>query len=494
MAVSLALIIILGLSADYLFKKMKLPGLVGMLIVGILAGPYVLGMMSPDMMNVSADFRKIALIVILLRAGFELRRDALHRVGRAAVLMSAIPALTEMGGVILVAPKLLHITYLEAAILGTILAAVSPAVVVPLMIDFMDRGRGSEKGIPTLILGASSLDDVFVIVLFTVFLGMYGGEQGNILLQLADIPISIVLGIIVGLIPGYFLYKLFSKYDWAPPKRTMIVMGVAIVLTWLETVCEEHVPIASLLGVMAIGFIILEKSEPIAHLISQKLKKLWVCAELLLFALVGAQVNIHVAWKAGLAGTLVIIVGLIFRSVGTYLSLLGTPFDLKERLFCIVAYIPKATVQAAIGAVPLAAGVASGEVILAVAVLSILLTAPIGAIGIMIFGEKVLDYGETSVYKFKQLREKLALPHVGERVRSKQSGKVWKVIEQKELWLKKAPAADDPHASPQIIPAIALRYWGEQTSPGPNQGKTLTYQYTSKDPSFEENWEILYDW
>ena len=494
MAVSLALIIILGLSADYLFKKMKLPGLVGMLIVGILAGPYVLGMMSPDMMNVSADFRKIALIVILLRAGFELRRDALHRVGRAAVLMSAIPALTEMGGVILVAPKLLHITYLEAAILGTILAAVSPAVVVPLMIAFMDRGRGSEKGIPTLILGASSLDDVFVIVLFTVFLGMYGGEQGNILLQLADIPISIVLGIIVGLIPGYFLYKLFSKYDWAPPKRTMIVMGVAIVLTWLETVCEEHVPIASLLGVMAIGFIILEKSEPIAHLISQKLKKLWVCAELLLFALVGAQVNIHVAWKAGLAGTLVIIVGLIFRSVGTYLSLLGTPFDLKERLFCIVAYIPKATVQAAIGAVPLAAGVASGEVILAVAVLSILLTAPIGAIGIMIFGEKVLDYGETSVYKFKQLREKLALPHVGERVRSKQSGKVWKVIEQKELWLKKAPAADDPHASPQIIPAIALRYWGEQTSPGPNQGKTLTYQYTSKDPSFEENWEILYDW
>ena len=211
-------------------------------------------------MKVSGDFRKIALIVILLRAGFELRRDALRRVGRAAVIMSALPAVFEIAGVMLVAPKLLHMTYLEAAILGSILAAVSPAVVVPLMIDYMDRGRGSEKGIPTMILGASSLDDVFVIVLFTVFLGMYGGEQGNILLQLADIPISIVLGIIVGIIPGYFLYLLFTKYDWRPPKRTMIVMGVAIILTWLEVVCEEHVPVASLLGVMAIGFIILEKS------------------------------------------------------------------------------------------------------------------------------------------------------------------------------------------------------------------------------------------
>ncbi|OEU60401.1 MAG: potassium transporter, partial [Desulfobacterales bacterium PC51MH44] len=382
MALSIAFIIILGLGADYLFKRIKLPGLIGMLIIGVLSGPYVLSFMSPEMMKVSGDFRKIALIVILLRAGFELRRDALRRVGRAAVIMSAVPAIFEIVGVMLVAPKLLHMTYLEAAILGSILAAVSPAVVVPLMIDFMDRGRGSKKGIPTMVLGASALDDVFVIVLFTVFLGMYGGEQTNILIKLSGIPVSIVLGIIVGLIPGYFLYKLFTKYDWHPPKRTMIVMGIAIVLTWLEAVCEEHVPVASLLGVMAIGFIILEKSEPIAHIISQKLKKLWIFAELLLFVLVGAQVNIHVAWKAGLAGTLVIFIGLIFRSVGTYLSLMGTPFDWKERLFCVVAYIPKATVQAAIGAVPLAAGVASGEVILAVAVLSILLTAPIGAIGI----------------------------------------------------------------------------------------------------------------
>ncbi|MGB6011604.1 MAG: cation:proton antiporter, partial [Desulfobacterales bacterium] len=305
MAFSLALIIILGLAADYLFKRLQLPGLIGMLIVGVLVGPYVLNFMSPEMMGVSGDFRKIALIVILLRAGFELRRDALRRVGRAAVIMSAVPAVFEIGGIMLVAPRLLNITYLEAAILGSILAAVSPAVVVPLMIDFMDRGRGAKKGIPTLILGASSLDDVFVIVLFTVFLGMYGGNQGNIFIQLAEIPISITLGIIVGIIPGYFLYRLFTKYDWRPPKRTMMVMGVAIILTWLEAILEGHVPVASLLGVMAIGFVILEKSEPIAHIISQKLKKLWIFAELLLFVLVGAQVNIHVAWKAGLAGTLV---------------------------------------------------------------------------------------------------------------------------------------------------------------------------------------------
>jgi NhaP-type Na+/H+ or K+/H+ antiporter len=436
MAISIALIILLGLCGDYLFRQMKLPGLVGMLLVGIFIGPYVLNLMAPGMMTVSGDFRKIALIVILLRAGFELRRDTLNRVGKAALTMSAVPAIFEIAGVMLVAPRLLGMTYLEAAILGSILAAVSPAVVVPLMIDFMDRGRGAKKGIPTLLLGASSIDDVFVIVLFTVFLGMYGGGEVNLWVKLAQIPISIVLGIIAGLIPGYFLYRLFTKYDWQPPKRTIVIMGMAIFLTWLEQVLENWVPIASLLGVMAIGFVILEKSEAIAHIISQKLKKLWVFAELLLFVLVGAQVNIQVAWKAGLAGILVILVGLLFRSVGTYISLFGTNLSAKEKLFCVVAYIPKATVQAAIGAVPLAAGVASGEVILAVAVLSILLTAPIGAIGIKILGERILDSGERSSYMFKELMESMGLPRVGERVRNKESDTVWKVIEEKETWIE----------------------------------------------------------
>ena len=275
-----------------------------------------------------------------------------------------------------------------------------------------------------------------------------------------------------------------------------MVMGVAIFLTWLEDASSQWVPFASLLSVMAIGFIILEKSEPIAHIISQKLKKLWVFAELLLFVLVGAQVNIHVAWKAGLAGTLVIVVGLVFRSVGTYLSLLGTPFNAKEKLFCVVAYIPKATVQAAIGAVPLAAGVLSGEVILAVAVLSILLTAPLGAIGIAILGERILDHGSRSEYTFKELRQQLTLPRVGERVRSKRFGTVWKVIEQKETWIGNSTHLDGSEkVEPrQLIPAVYVRYWREDTSPGPGRGKTLSHRYTQDDPSFTDHWEVLYDW
>ena len=275
-----------------------------------------------------------------------------------------------------------------------------------------------------------------------------------------------------------------------------MVVGTAIVLTWIESATEEWVPIASLLGVMAIGFIILEKSEPIAHMISGKLKKLWVFAELLLFILVGAQVNIHVAWEAGLAGLVVILTGLIFRSVGTYISLFGTDLNAKERLFCVVSYIPKATVQAAIGALPLAAGVASGDVILAVAVLSIIVTAPIGAIGIKLMGERVLDHGDPSPYRFKELRRKLGLPRVGERVQSKRYGTVWKVIEEREVWSpsegRLAQTGTEP--VPQLLPAIEIRFWREESSPGPGLGRTRSQVYGPEGPSFEKHWEILYDW
>ncbi|MDY6912369.1 MAG: cation:proton antiporter [Chloroflexota bacterium] len=496
MATSIALIIVLGLGADYLFRRLKLPGLVGMLIVGVLIGPYLLGLMSPEMMNVSGDFRKIALIVILLRAGFELHRDTLHRVGRAALIMSCVPAVFEIIAVVLVAPALLDISYMEAAILGAILAAVSPAVVVPLMIDFIDRGRGSKKAIPTMILAASSVDDVFVIVLFTIFMDMQVASNSSILTSVAEIPVSILLGIIVGLIPGYLLYRLFRKYDWRPPKRTLLVLGVSIILLWLEDAVKQWVPVASLLGVMAIGFIILEKSEPIAHIISQKLKKLWVFAELLLFVLVGAQVDVHVAWEAGMAGIAVIFIGLAARSIGTYLSLLGTPLNRNEKLFCVVAYIPKATVQAAIGAVPLAAGVASGDLILAVAVLSIVLTAPLGAIGIKVMGDRVLDHGEAgrTPYKFRQLRESQGLPHVGERVRNKNYDTVWKVIEEKESWIEIGPATGEPAESGQPIPAIDIRFWHEDADRGSGRGKTISHRYSRIDAPFDNHWEILYDW
>ena len=490
MAISLALIVVLGLAADIVFRKIKLPGLVGMLIVGVLVGPHVMGLMRPEMMQVSADFRKIALIVILLRAGFELRRDTLHRVGKTAITMSAVPAIFEIAAVVAVAPHFLKLSLVEAAILGSILGAVSPAVVVPLMIEFMERGKGAKKGIPTMILAASSVDDVFVIVLFSIFLGMYGGHKVNVAWQLAGIPISIVLGIIVGLIPGYLLYRLFLKYDWQPPRRTLLVIGTSICLMWLEEIAHQVVPIAALLGVMAIGFIILEKEEAIAHIISQKLKKLWVFAELLLFVLVGAQVNVSVAWKAGAAGLAVIFIGLVARSIGTYLSVLGTDYTWKERLFCVVAYVPKATVQAAIGAVPLEAGVAGGEVILAVAVLSILVTAPLGAIGIMLLGEPILEEEKLTTYRFKTLREKLQLPRVGEKIRSKTYGTIWKIIEEKEVWLK---TKTEELRESEPMPAIYLRFWRPESSDSPGTGKTMEYRYSFIDTSFHANWEILYD-
>lgn len=485
MAISLAFIVLLGLLADALFRRMRLPGLVGMLLVGVLAGPHVLNLLSPDMMAVSGDFRRIALIVILLRAGLELRRDTLHRVGPYAVSMSAVPAIFEIAAVTLLAPALLGLSWLEAAILGSILGAVSPAIVVPLMIDFMERGKGADKGIPTLILGASAIDDVFVIVIFTVLLGMYGGGPINWVAQIAAIPISIILGILAGLIIGYVLYKLFSRYDFKPPRRTIIVMGTAIVLTWIEDLLHGIVPISALLGVMAIGFILLEKQEAIAHIISSKLKRLWVFAELLLFVLVGAQVNVSVAWKAGVGGVLLICAGLLARSIGTWLSLAGSGLDAREKLFAVVSYIPKATVQAAIGAVPLAAGLPGGEVILAVAVLSILLTAPTGAIGIKILGERILSESSRSTYSFKELRKKLGLPRVGERVLERSTGKTWKVIEEKESWFE--------GSSGEQVPSITLRIWEPVENTEHGHGATRYLKYTIFEEPFGRRWEVIYN-
>jgi len=391
MAVSLALIILLGLLADHAFKKLNLPGLVGMLIVGIICGPYVLDLMQPELLKISADLRMVALIVILLRAGLELRKDTLNRVGKTAALMSCVPAIFEGVVITFLAPLLLGVSYLEAAILGAIISAVSPAVVVPLMIHFIDKKKGTKKGIPTLILGASSVDDVFVIVIFSILLGMYTGTHGNVLIKLLEIPESIVLGIIIGAIAGYVLYHLFERYKLRATKMTIVVMAISILLTWIEEELKTKVAMSALLGVMTVGFILLEKSEIRAHKVSQKLSKLWIFAEILLFVLVGAQVNIKVAWHAGIAGAVLIFIALIGRSIGTYLSVMGTDLNFRERMFCVISYVPKATVQAAIGAVPLEAGVKGGEIILAVAVLSILLTAPLGAIGIMFSGDRWLE-------------------------------------------------------------------------------------------------------
>ncbi len=381
MAASLAIISLLGLAAHFLFSKMKLPGLLGMLSVGILLGPHVLHRMSPDLLAVSSDFREIALIVILLRAGFEMSRKTLSKVGRTALLMSFIPATLELLAVMTIAPKLLGITVMEAAILGAVLGAVSPAVVVPFMIELQQRRVGTDKGIPTLLIAASSVDDVYVIVIFTSLLGMYEGKQTNLLRNLAGIPVSILLGIGLGIGVGFLLYHLFTKFHLRDTQKVVILISVAILLTALESATKSLVPVSGLLAVMAVGVVLLEKYEILVHRLSVKFEKIWVVAQLLLFVLVGAQVDISVAWKTGLAGLGVIFGALVFRSAGVWMSLLGSGLSRKEKGFCVVVYLPKATVQAAIGAVPFAAGVAAGEVILAVAVLSILFTAPLGAWG-----------------------------------------------------------------------------------------------------------------
>jgi NhaP-type Na+/H+ or K+/H+ antiporter len=393
LAIGLALIIILGLLSDYLFRKIRLPGIIGMLFAGIIAGPYVLNLIDSTLLKVSSDFRMIALVVILLRAGFATKRETLNKVGKRALLVGFIPAVFEGTFVALIAPFFFNVSPIESAILGAAVAAVSPAVIVPSMIKFIEDDRGTKKGIPTLLLASSSLDNVFVIVIFSALIGMYEGNNTNILVKLLEIPVSISLGIAAGIVTGFTLYKVFERYQPRATKKGMIVIGTAILLTWLEKTLKPFVPISAISGVIAIGFIILEKSEPIAHKISQKLGKIWVFAEILLFVLVGTQVNIHVAWNAGLAGAAVIFLGLSARAVGTYISLIKTDLNFREKFFCMTAYIPKATVQAAIGAVPLSIGVKSGEIILAVAVLSILFTAPIGAIAMGITGKKFLEKG-----------------------------------------------------------------------------------------------------
>ncbi len=385
MAVSLAEILLLGLLAAWVFRAVHIPGLVGILLVGILLGPNVTGVMDPDIIAIGYDLRLIALVVILLRAGFELSRTTLNRVGVQALLLSVIPAVLEGVAITLLAPPLLGLTLMESAILGSVLAAVSPAVVVPLMIRTIEERRGTAKGIPTLILAASSLDDVFVIVIYGILIGIHTGTGVDIVRRLAEIPVSILTGIVAGALLGMLLYRLFDRFNPRATKRVIIIIGLAVILARLEHLLAPYLPFAGLLAVMTIGFVILEKREHMAHEISAKLGKIWIFAELILFAMVGAQVNIQVALQASLAGAVLIAGGLVVRSLGVLLCLIGSNLTLRERLFTAVAYLPKATVQAAIGGAPLAAmrmagmPTAPGDVILSVAVLSIVLTAPLGA-------------------------------------------------------------------------------------------------------------------
>jgi solute carrier family 9B (sodium/hydrogen exchanger), member 1/2 len=385
MAANLAELILLCLLADWACRRFGIPGLVGMLGVGMAMGPHGLNYFTPGFTSIGPDLRLIALLVILLRAGFEISRSTLHRVGLRATLLSFIPAVIEGAAVTLVAPGLLGLSRMESALLGTVLAAVSPAVVVPYMVRMIRERRGVRKGLPTMVLAASSLDDVFVIVVFSALLGFHIGKPVHLAWSIAGIPLSILLGMAGGGAVGWLLCGWFERFNPRATKRTLIVLALAVLLVRLEHALEGRIPFAALVAAMAIGFVMLERRERMAHELSAKLGKIWVFAEIVLFATVGAQVDVSVALDAGLGGAAVIGIGLAARALGVLLCLSGGGWTAAERWFVIIAYSPKATVQAAIGAAPLAAltlagrPIGPGEIILAVAVLSILLTAPLGA-------------------------------------------------------------------------------------------------------------------
>lgn len=391
MAGSLAIIILLGLIANKLFEKLNLPGLLGMLILGIIIGPHGLNWLSKDILNTSSDLRKIALIVILLRAGLGLNKDELKLVGKTALKLSCIPGIIEGLFIAIASVKLLGFSFIQGGLLGFIIAAVSPAVVVPQMLSLMDKGLGKAKGIPTLILAGASIDDVFAITIFTTLLGLYTGKNINIAKQILKIPVSIILGTLIGVLSAIIIIKIFKKYPIDNTKKILIILSISIILTLIETLLKGKLEIASLLGVMSLGFVISDKIPSIGDKVSKGLNEIWVFAQILLFVLVGAEVNMVIAFKSGFLGIIIIALGLIGRSIGVLISLKGSNLNIKEKLFCVIAYIPKATVQAAMGAVPLANGVAAGDIILAIAVLSILTTAPLGAIAINLSGPRLLE-------------------------------------------------------------------------------------------------------
>lgn len=392
MLLSLALIFFIGLVLGEIFTKLRLPGFLGMIITGIVLGPHVFNLISDDILVISSDLRTIALVVILLRAGLALDMEDLKKIGRPAILMSFIPAILEITAVTILAPIFFDIPYLEALILGSVLAAVSPAVIVPKMIKLMNEQQGQKKRIPHLIMASASVDDIFVIVLFTSFMSMYSTgtmELSSILL----VPVAIIAGVVFGAFVGYVLAKFFAVFRVRDTIKVMIILAVSMLIIVFEEDINSLVPFSALLSVMVIGITFLNQSEERALRLRDKFSKLWVFAELVLFVLVGAAVDVNVALSAGGFAMLLLLIELSFRVAGVQLCLMGTELNQKERTFVGISYLPKATVQAAIGAIPLLMGVPSGELILAIAVLSILVTAPLGAIGIDLTYKRFLEKG-----------------------------------------------------------------------------------------------------
>lgn len=386
MLTSLSFIFLAGLFTAAVCQQLKLPRIIGMLLTGILLGPYVLDLLDPSILAISADLRQMALIIILLKAGLSLNLADLKKVGRPAVMMACVPASFEILAFFLLAPSILGVTRMEAAVMGAVLGAVSPAVVVPRMVQLMEHGYGTGKSIPQMILAGASCDDIFVIVLFTTFTGMAQGGRAHVM-DFVNIPVSILLGIALGFLAGYGL-SLFFETAYAHrlcvrnSMKVIIILGFSFLLMSAETWLEGVLPVSGLLAIVSMACTLKLKSTVfVSKRLSEKFGKLWLAAEVLLFVLVGAAVDIRYTLGAGIPALFMIFAALIFRSLGVSLCLLGTPLNLKERLFCMIAYLPKATVQAAIGSVPLAMGLPCGRIVLSVAVLAILVTAPLGALG-----------------------------------------------------------------------------------------------------------------
>ena len=381
MLTSLALVFLLGMTLSALFRLPGLPGLLGMLLTGILLGPYALNLLSPSLLSISADLRELALIIILMRAGLALSLEDLKRVGRPAVLMCFVPAFFELLGMLLLAPALLGVSLLDAAVMGAVVAAVSPAVVVPRMLSLMDNRLGTGQGIPQMIMAGASVDDVFVIVLFTAFTGLAQGESVSPM-SLVQVPVSILTGLAAGLVMGSALAGLFRRVHMRDSAKVLLLLSFSFLLVAAQDALEGILPFSGLLAVMSLGAALQRRREVVARRLSAKFSKLWVGAEILLFVLVGATVDLSYALAAGPAAAAVILGALVFRMLGVFVCVLGTPLRPGERLFCMVAYLPKATVQAAIGSIPLSMGLACGNLVLTVAVLAILITAPLGAFAI----------------------------------------------------------------------------------------------------------------
>ncbi len=388
MFASLAFVFLFGLTGAAVFEKMKLPRIIGMLLVGILIGPYALGLLDPTILSISGDLRKLALMLILLRAGLSLDLSDLKRVGRSAMLMAFVPATFEVLAVVFFAPMILGVTRVEAAVMGAVLGAVSPAVVVPRMVKLMEEGRGTKQGVPQMIMAGASCDDVYVIVLFSTFTRMAQGG-GARLADFAAVPISVVLGALVGAAGGWMLNRLFERGRIAETMRIMLTLAVGCLLIALEGWLDGKAALSGLLGVMSMAVMLRRLGDVKA--ISAGIGKLWQAAEVLLFVLVGAAVDIRYTLEAGAGAVLLIALALAIRSIGVALCVAGTKLTKKERLFCVIAYLPKATVQAAIGATPLAMGLPCGKLVLSVAVLAILITAPLGAVGMDATAEKLLQ-------------------------------------------------------------------------------------------------------